>query len=72
MGQVLGVGFEKPAGDQPDPLANVFHLPGATEIDRLVARSRAIGADPTLVVHGGGNTSTKTRERDHLGRERDV
>jgi rhamnose utilization protein RhaD (predicted bifunctional aldolase and dehydrogenase) len=72
MGQVLGVGFEKPAGDQPDPLANVSHLPGATEIDRLVARSRAIGADPTLVVHGGGNTSTKTRERDHLGRERDV
>ena len=47
-------------------------MTGATEIDRLVARSRAIGADPTLVVHGGGNTSTKTRERDHLGRERDV
>ena len=44
----------------------------ATEIDRLVERSRRIGADPTLVVHGGGNTSTKLRERDHLGREREV
>jgi rhamnose utilization protein RhaD (predicted bifunctional aldolase and dehydrogenase) len=72
MGQVLSVGFEKPAGDQQGPQANFSRLPGATEIDRLVARSRAIGADPTLVVHGGGNTSTKTRERDHLGRERDV
>ena len=43
-----------------------------SELDRLVERSRRIGADPALVVHGGGNTSTKLRERDHLGRERDV
>jgi rhamnose utilization protein RhaD (predicted bifunctional aldolase and dehydrogenase) len=47
-------------------------IPGGSELERLVARSRLIGADPTLVVHGGGNTSTKTREVDHLGRERDV
>jgi rhamnose utilization protein RhaD (predicted bifunctional aldolase and dehydrogenase) len=47
-------------------------IPGDSELERLVARSRLIGADPTLVVHGGGNTSTKTREVDHLGRERDV
>ena len=44
----------------------------ATELDRLVERSLRIGADPALVVHGGGNTSTKLRERDHLARERDV
>ena len=43
-----------------------------SELERLVERSRRIGADPALVVHGGGNTSTKLRERDHLGRERDV
>ena len=49
-----------------------IEIPGATELERLVNRSRRIGADPTLVVHGGGNTSTKTREVDHLGRERDV
>jgi rhamnose utilization protein RhaD (predicted bifunctional aldolase and dehydrogenase) len=42
------------------------------ELDRLVARSRAIGGDPTLAVHGGGNTSSKLREQDHLGRPRDV
>ena len=50
----------------------ILRIPGATELDRLVERSRLIGGDPSLVVHGGGNTSTKTRERDHLGRERDV
>jgi rhamnose utilization protein RhaD (predicted bifunctional aldolase and dehydrogenase) len=48
------------------------HIPGETELERLVARSRLIGADPTLVVHGGGNTSSKIQEIDHLGRERTV
>ena len=38
----------------------------------LVARSRAIGADSTLVVHGGGNTSCKTTGVDHLGRPRPI
>src|SRR5215212_715925 len=50
----------------------ILRIPGATELDRLVERSRLIGGDPSLVVHGGGNTSTKTRERDHRGRVRDV
>ena len=47
-------------------------IAGDTELERLVARSRLIGSDPTLVLHGGGNTSTKLVERDHLGRERRV
>lgn len=37
-------------------------IPGDTELERLVNRSRLIGADPTLVVHGGGNTSSKIDE----------
>lgn len=45
-------------------------IAGATELDRLVSRSRLIGANPELVVHGGGNTSAKILERDHLGRDR--
>jgi rhamnose utilization protein RhaD (predicted bifunctional aldolase and dehydrogenase)/NAD(P)-dependent dehydrogenase (short-subunit alcohol dehydrogenase family) len=45
-------------------------IPGETELDRLVARSRLIGSDPALVLYGGGNTSSKILERDHLGRER--
>ena len=31
-----------------------------------------IGRDPALVLHGGGNTSLKTKRRDVLGREVDV
>lgn len=42
------------------------------DLERLIERSRRIGADRELVVHGGGNTSTKTLGRDHLGRERRV
>lgn len=38
----------------------------------LVDRSRRIGADPRLVLHGGGNTSAKGMLTDHLGREQQV
>ena len=40
-----------------------------SELDRLVYASRLIGAEPSLVVWGGGNTSLKVPERDHRGRE---
>jgi rhamnose utilization protein RhaD (predicted bifunctional aldolase and dehydrogenase)/NAD(P)-dependent dehydrogenase (short-subunit alcohol dehydrogenase family) len=43
-----------------------------TELQLLVERSRRIGADPALVLHGGGNTSTKLVETDHTGTERRV
>ena len=41
-------------------------------LEELVARSRRIGDDPSLVVYGGGNTSAKGLHRDHLGREQRV
>lgn len=37
-----------------------------------VYSSRLIGRDPSLVLHGGGNTSVKTRLRDDTGKEIDV
>ena len=40
-----------------------------SELDLLVYASRLIGAETSLVVWGGGNTSIKTVERDHRGRE---
>lgn len=43
---------------------------GPAALEALVARSRRIGADPSLVVNGGGNTSAKGEARDHLGRLR--
>lgn len=42
----------------------------AEVLSGLVARSRRLGADPELVVHGGGNTSSKGWAVDHLGRRR--
>ena len=43
-----------------------------TELDLLVYASRLIGAETSLVVWGGGNTSIKVGERDHRGRPTEV
>ncbi|HYE94128.1 MAG TPA: class II aldolase/adducin family protein, partial [Terriglobales bacterium] len=45
---------------------------GLSGLDLLVYASRLVGAETSLVVWGGGNTSIKTREQDHRGREIDV
>ena len=37
-----------------------------------VYTTRLLGADPRLVLHGGGNTSVKTRLPDLMGRDTDV
>ncbi len=42
---------------------------GLNDLDKLVYLSRLIGADPSLVVWGGGNTSIKVTEKDFLGRD---
>jgi rhamnulose-1-phosphate aldolase/alcohol dehydrogenase len=42
---------------------------GLDGLDLLVYASRLVGAESSLVIWGGGNTSIKTRERDHRGRE---
>jgi rhamnulose-1-phosphate aldolase/alcohol dehydrogenase len=39
------------------------------DLDLLVYASRLIGAETSLVVWGGGNTSIKVTERDHRGRD---
>ena len=43
-----------------------------TGVDLLVYMSRQVGADPALVVWGGGNTSLKLQETDFRGRVIDV
>ena len=45
---------------------------GKDELDLLVYQSRLIGADPSLVVWGGGNTSIKITEKDFRGRDTNV
>src|SRR3990170_1178658 len=37
-----------------------------------VYTTRLLGRDPLLVLHGGGNTSVKTRAKDDLGNEHEV
>jgi rhamnose utilization protein RhaD (predicted bifunctional aldolase and dehydrogenase)/NAD(P)-dependent dehydrogenase (short-subunit alcohol dehydrogenase family) len=44
----------------------------ARDLALRVYTSRLLGGDPKLVLHGGGNTSVKTRMRDLLGDEVDV
>jgi rhamnose utilization protein RhaD (predicted bifunctional aldolase and dehydrogenase)/NAD(P)-dependent dehydrogenase (short-subunit alcohol dehydrogenase family) len=41
-------------------------------LDERVYSSRLLGRDTSLVVHGGGNTSVKTKGRDALGRDLDL
>lgn len=42
------------------------------ELGQRVYTSRLLGANPALVLHGGGNTSVKIRERNILGVEEDI
>ena len=37
-----------------------------------VYTSRLLGRDPSLVLHGGGNTSVKIREKNILGQDEDI
>ncbi|GGD36301.1 bifunctional aldolase/short-chain dehydrogenase [Sinisalibacter lacisalsi] len=46
--------------------------PAARELALRVYTSRLIGADPDLVMHGGGNTSVKLTARDVYGDEVEV
>jgi rhamnose utilization protein RhaD (predicted bifunctional aldolase and dehydrogenase)/NAD(P)-dependent dehydrogenase (short-subunit alcohol dehydrogenase family) len=41
-------------------------------MDLRVYTSRLLGKDSTLVLHGGGNTSVKVRERNAVGEEEDI
>ena len=44
----------------------------APDLALRVYTTRLLGGDPALVLHGGGNTSVKTRAKDLLGDEVDV
>ena len=37
-----------------------------------VYTSRLLGRDPSLVLHGGGNTSVKVKERNLVGDEEEI
>ena len=43
-----------------------------SDLELRVYSSRLLGRDATLVLHGGGNTSVKIRERNLLGEEEEI
>jgi len=43
-----------------------------SELELRVYTSRLLGHDDTLVLHGGGNTSMKVRERNVVGEEEEI
>jgi rhamnose utilization protein RhaD (predicted bifunctional aldolase and dehydrogenase)/NAD(P)-dependent dehydrogenase (short-subunit alcohol dehydrogenase family) len=65
----------KSAWDVARARAAIEHYAGQGVAEDLALRTysaRLLGADPTLVLHGGGNTSVKTRALDLYGEEIDV
>jgi rhamnulose-1-phosphate aldolase/alcohol dehydrogenase len=61
-------GFARPVED----LWDASHAAGRDDLGKLTYRSNLFGRDRSIANYGGGNTSTKVVERDHLGRERRV
>lgn len=53
-------------------LWNPQRAEGLSELEALAYRSNLLGRDRAVANFGGGNTSTKAKERDHAGREVDV
>jgi rhamnose utilization protein RhaD (predicted bifunctional aldolase and dehydrogenase) len=43
-----------------------------SDLEQRVYTSRLLGHDPSLVLHGGGNTSVKVKEKNLLGEEVDL
>ncbi|MCU7808860.1 MAG: class II aldolase/adducin family protein, partial [Candidatus Thiodiazotropha sp. (ex Semelilucina semeliformis)] len=43
-----------------------------SELDLRVYSSRLLGSDPSLVLHGGGNTSVKISEEDLFGEAEEI
>jgi rhamnulose-1-phosphate aldolase/alcohol dehydrogenase len=58
------------AAHAPAPIS--LHADPARALDELVDWSRRLGADPSLVLRGGGNTSVKLTEPDVAGRPQPV
>lgn len=62
--------------DAPTSMKNLWDAAEAgkckSELELRVYSSRLLGRDDTLVLHGGGNTSVKVKERNVLGEEEEI
>jgi rhamnose utilization protein RhaD (predicted bifunctional aldolase and dehydrogenase) len=61
---------------QPGAMKNLWEPAEAakckSDLELRVYSSRLLGRDTTLVLHGGGNTSVKVRERNVVGEEEEI
>src|ERR1043165_3073624 len=61
---------------QPGAMKNLWNPAEAaqcrSDLDLRVYTSRLLGRDDTLVLHGGGNTSVKVREKNLVGEEEEI
>ena len=61
---------------QPGTMKNLWDPAEAakckSDLELRVYTSRLLGRDDTLVLHGGGNTSVKVRERNLVGEEEEI
>ena len=61
---------------QPGAMNNLWNPAEAAkcklDLELRVYTSRLLGRDPTLVLHGGGNTSVKVREQNVVGEDEDI
>ena len=61
---------------QPGAMKNLWNPAEAakckSDLDLRVYTSRLLGRDPTLVLHGGGNTSVKVRERNLVAEDEEI
>ena len=67
--------FKTSAWTQSDAeaaIAEFGHVPGGADLALRVYSTRLLGQDPSLVLHGGGNTSVKTQVADFDGTPVDV
>src|SRR5215212_2071519 len=53
-------------------LWNPEEAEGLSPLESLAYRSNLLGSDRSVANYGGGNTSSKATERDHVGREIEV
>ncbi|HSZ10674.1 MAG TPA: bifunctional aldolase/short-chain dehydrogenase, partial [Rhizomicrobium sp.] len=58
--------------DAKDFVARYVTKGVSAELALRTYTTRLLGSDPKLVLHGGGNTSVKTKMRDTLGEEAEV
>ena len=58
--------------ERANPVAGSPGVDGRSDLEQCVQATQRLGADPSLVLHGGGNSSVKTAWHDVTGHDVDA